>query len=548
MGTYNEVTNENFQKRVLQRFGNTIEFLEDFKTLKGKIKVKCLRCNTEQYTTPSALLYETHKDWCRICSKREIEKEKQDKFNEDVYNLYHGEYQALTPYHNCKEKVLFLHNKQDCLNQFWVTPDAFLNKMSGCPICKHREGADKLFVSDSEFKERIHKIHKGHIIVLSEYHGNREKVLIKHIDCGRTFETIAGDLLQGKGCRYCAGKMLKTTDQFKQEITQKYGNEYTVLGEYINAKTKVLVKHNNCGYEWLITPTSLLKNRRCPVCNQSYGESEIENFLLYNKINYSKQVTFSDCKDKDVLKFDFSVNDKNGNILSLIEFDGLFHFKPIKLTGMTQQQAIDNLRSTQKRDNIKNAYCNDNDISLLRIKYTEKHFINNKLKPYLENLLYNKFEVPNKYVLGTVKKENIKFIDFMNDLPNGLYPKSWIRKNISDNSSFIISSIFHNDVVISYIKEHNILLHKDYIEKNDDGKYNFEQYLYIGDKNQFSFPVYNTVKLLTCLKEGRYYKANIGYKQHFTINPIEYQYFREYIKYKNIKFEHSYLTIGYKES
>jgi hypothetical protein len=80
-----------------------------------------------------------------------------------------------------------------------MTPDTFFNGGSRCPICMHRQGADKLFISDEVFKERIKQIHKGHIITNSAYNGNDKKVTITHFDCGRTFDVYAGDLLQGKG-------------------------------------------------------------------------------------------------------------------------------------------------------------------------------------------------------------------------------------------------------------------------------------------------------------------------------------------------------------
>ena len=48
-----------------------------------------------------------------------------------------------------------------------------------------------------------------------------------------------------------------------------YGDEYKVLGEYKNCKSKILIRHNcdKCNYhEWDISPSKLLLGKGCPVC------------------------------------------------------------------------------------------------------------------------------------------------------------------------------------------------------------------------------------------------------------------------------------------
>ena len=55
-----------------------------------------------------------------------------------------------------------------------------------------------------------------------------------------------------------------------------------------------------------------------------------------------------------------------------IEYDGEFHFQPIrKSKSMTEEQAIKNLEESKIRDNIKNEFCKNNGITLIRIKYDE---------------------------------------------------------------------------------------------------------------------------------------------------------------------------------
>ena len=59
----------------------------------------------------------------------------------------------------------------------------------------------------------------------------------------------------------------KTTEEFKNEVFLKYGNEFTVLGEYVGNKEKILVKHNICGNEYLVIPVVFLKKKSSLIFN-----------------------------------------------------------------------------------------------------------------------------------------------------------------------------------------------------------------------------------------------------------------------------------------
>ena len=68
----------------------------------------------------------------------------------------------------------------------------------------------------------------------------------------------------------------KTQEEFVREVKEKRGNEYTILGEYVNNKTKILIRHNSpeCNYaEFEMTPNCFLRPQNCPVCaNRKRGE------------------------------------------------------------------------------------------------------------------------------------------------------------------------------------------------------------------------------------------------------------------------------------
>ncbi|WP_283695732.1 hypothetical protein [Clostridium perfringens] len=63
----------------------------------------------------------------------------------------------------------------------------------------------------------------------------------------------------------------KTHEEFIEEVRKKYGNEYTVLGQYNRNNVKIKVKHNckECNYyEWEVTPINLMHGKGCPKCGK----------------------------------------------------------------------------------------------------------------------------------------------------------------------------------------------------------------------------------------------------------------------------------------
>ena len=122
------------------------------------------------------------------------------------------------------------------------------------------------------------------------------------------------------------------------------------------------------------TPASHLKGSGCPRCKNSKGENKIYNYLNDKKIVFETQKSFVGCRNINPLFFDFYLPKYN----MCIEYDGIQHFKSIERFGGVSE--FDNCRI---RDNIKNNYCKDNNIKLLRIKYDEHIIEKLKMKIFL---------------------------------------------------------------------------------------------------------------------------------------------------------------------
>jgi hypothetical protein len=103
---------------------------------------------------------------------------------------------------------------------------------------------------------------------------------------------------------------------------------------------------------------------------------------VLNKFNIKYEYNTSyKVKHKSYLRWDFIV--KINKKRSFIEYDGRQHFEPIKFGGMSEEQAEVNLTKSKIRDNLKNEFCKDKGLRLLRIAYFDKDNIEEIVKDFL---------------------------------------------------------------------------------------------------------------------------------------------------------------------
>ena len=112
----------------------------------------------------------------------------------------------------------------------------------------------------------------------------------------------------------------------------------------------------------------------CGCRHQSKWEVFIGDYLTLLNVKFQPQKRFNDCRNKnqtDMLPFDFYLPDYN----ICIEYDGEHHFRPIDIWGGQDKFLIN-----QENDSIKNNYCKNHNITLLRLPYTySKEDIKNEI-------------------------------------------------------------------------------------------------------------------------------------------------------------------------
>jgi len=185
------------------------------------------------------------------------------------------------------------------------------------------------------------------------------------------------------GCPYCAGQLpskeynLFTRDPIlaSEWHTIKNG-DLTPYDVTVGSNKFVWWICKECNHEWyaMINCRSGEKGSGCPECNKtSTGEILISNVLNSYNISNTSQFKIEKCRNKNRLPFDHAIfgDIEKSNLIFLIEYDGPHHFYPVCFGGMSEESAIEAFKQTQINDKIRNNYCLNNNIPLLRIPYWE---------------------------------------------------------------------------------------------------------------------------------------------------------------------------------
>lgn len=206
--------------------------------------------------------------------------------------------------------------------------------------------------------------------LLEERTKKRGKIYHCKCECGNEKDVPAETLRRGESqsCG-CLNKELAAERCRKTRIDltgQRFGKLVALFPIYSENGGHTLWHCKcDCGNECDIDMGNLRQgfSQSCG-CTHSKNEENIIKLLTKNNISFEYQKRFDDLKIKE---FDFYINNKY-----IIEFDGQQHFF---FTGHGWDTK-DYYERTHKSDLIKNKYCFDNKIPLIRIPYDVDYTLN----------------------------------------------------------------------------------------------------------------------------------------------------------------------------
>jgi hypothetical protein len=428
-------TDAEFKKEVFDLVGDEYIFLDPYVNANTKIKVKHNKCGHAYKVTPSNFLMGSRCPVCSLKVEGKARRKTNIQFKKEVLDLVGNDYVFLDPYVNARTKIRVKHNK--CGNTYKVIPSKFLNGRR-CPYCfgKHKK-------TDAQFKKDVFDLVGNEYTFLDNYVNNHTKIRVKHNKCNNIYDIKPNDFLTGHRCPYCSAGARrkvkgKTDAEFKQEVYNLVGDEYTFLDSYVNTHTKLRVKHNECGHIYEVAPSNFLSGRRCPICLVSGRDSKTDaqfkqevyalvgdeyifldpyvnsgtkirvkhntcghiygvrptdfishhtrcpycnspkGELIISKILNKLSIPYEPQKTfsdlKDTQSLSYDFYIPSQAIL--IEYQGIQHYQPIDYFGGDDRFVIQ-----QKHDKMKFDYAENNDYNLIAIPYTIDTF--SKIKKYL---------------------------------------------------------------------------------------------------------------------------------------------------------------------
>lgn len=231
------------------------------------------------------------------------------EFVKQVKELVGDEYTFLEPYKTNRTKLYVKHNK--CGNTYQVIPDSFLRGRR-CPYCSKKKQGISRRKTNAEFIKQVKELVGDDYTFLEPYTTSQAKILVRHNKCGHTMKMKPNNFLNGARCKYCAHNVKLNTKTFAKRVKDAYGNEYEVLGDYVDADTKVLVKHTICGHTYKVRPMNILRGQRCPYCfktpKKTTAEFQQNLDSLYGKGVYTVLGQYKNAKTKISIKHNLCGN------------------------------------------------------------------------------------------------------------------------------------------------------------------------------------------------------------------------------------------------
>lgn len=254
------------------------------------------------------------------------------EFLNRVKSLVGSDYSFLEDYKTSKDKILVRHNSETCnYHEYYVSPSKFFLGRR-CPVCRKIARSEPR-LSQKEFDKRVYNAVGTEYVFMESFKGVDKPINVKHNTCGFIYKVMPSNFIKkGTRCPRCYGNYHKTTSDFKNEVKNLVGSEYSVMSEYINSTTHIKMKHNICNKVYEVAPYSFIAGHRCPFCMEKVRiENSAKGKIKDNSV-YAKQL--EEITDGTIISIENYVGAntpikhkcvENGHVFTVRPSDFLFH-------------------------------------------------------------------------------------------------------------------------------------------------------------------------------------------------------------------------------
>lgn len=362
-----------------QHFGRleAIERLGNYKSKKTYYRCTC-QCGNEKIVSSSNLVT-GHTKSCGCIDKIRLHKRK------DITGKTFGLLTVVEMIWNVEKssrKRTYCRCICECGNEKTVSKDNLLaDGLHSCGCAKENIMQNACRIDNTGEKHNRLTIKK----ILWD---NKPVLAVCECECGNIVTILKAEVTTGGtkscGCLQKERASLSNTKDFSGRISN-YGIK--LLKQHSKNKNGVWLWESQCGYckkHFTALPAKIFNNHIISCGCKSYSKRElfIQSILEKENIFFMPQYSFKECKDQSALRFDFAILDKSGFVKLLIEYDGEQHYHPVEFWGGSEA-----FKKSQHRDQIKNTYCKNNNLQLIRFPYTMSE---KEIKEELLNIIHPK--------------------------------------------------------------------------------------------------------------------------------------------------------------
>lgn len=341
---------------------------KEYKNNKTNLLFQCSCGN--KFETTLQMFKMNSKHQCDKCTKEKSRKQRAFSY-EEVKNFIETDSDSgckliSREYNTSKDKIEI---QCKCGNIFETTFSKFKYRSKRqCNKCGRKINTQNNLKWDLESARHEFENRKLYPL-FDEYINNTVKYPAKTED-GYMVEISLANVLRGN-TPYIFSKYNKyTIDNIKLWLAKNNINCELISDKYTNNTEKIKFRCSH-GHVFEIAWANFKIRKKCPVCGISKGESEILRWCLKNQVIYKPEHSFNNLKSSSGyhLRFDFAIFNK-AKLRYLIEYDGELHYNPARFS-KNKNKMLNKLKKQQTHDDLKNQYCKDNNIPLLRIPYWE---------------------------------------------------------------------------------------------------------------------------------------------------------------------------------
>ena len=259
-------THQEFVEKLSQLNPN-IEVIGKYIDSFTKIAFCCKVCGCQWDARPNSIQQNTG---CPECGRRRINLAHTKTHEQFIVDLAkeNSTVEIVGQYINSKTKIAC----QCCVcgNEWEMRPNALL-RGQGCPKCGRKRAQEKSKKTHEQFANEL-VIANSKVDLIGEYLGSDRRISVRCRKCGLEWDAWPSELLAGHGCSMCYKSRKRTQEQFIEEL-YSINPQLEVLGQYINANTKLEIRCRKCGKEWRSRPHDLLCGHGCSICAKEKRKS-----------------------------------------------------------------------------------------------------------------------------------------------------------------------------------------------------------------------------------------------------------------------------------